>query len=260
MMPKAMFFEFIPVDRSHEDQPSTLLIQDLELGCEYELVVTTKCGLFRYRMGDVVKVVDHCNQAPVVEVMYRQGQLLDVRGEKTSENVVYKALTNAVAEWSRGGAPLTLDDYATIPSARDPAPPTSTKRPRRGNTQSMASTAPYYVVFAEVQESNSSCNQQPLSLREDLSETLDRCLCDASPVYESYRSKNSIAQAQVRIVSKGTFREVRNALVESGTMSPNQLKIPRVLKDEKLTSSIQRRVVSVDTPVQPPRSQKRAWW
>lgn len=47
--------------------------------------------LCRYRFGDVVKVVGFMNQAPIVEFMYRQGQLLNVRGEKTSEKLFYDA-------------------------------------------------------------------------------------------------------------------------------------------------------------------------
>ena len=37
----------------------------------YELVITTSSGFFRYRFGDVIKVVDFYNSCPVVEFMYR---------------------------------------------------------------------------------------------------------------------------------------------------------------------------------------------
>lgn len=38
-----------------------------------------------------MKVVGFTNQTPIVEFMYRQGQLLNVRGEKTSERLFYEA-------------------------------------------------------------------------------------------------------------------------------------------------------------------------
>jgi len=38
-----------------------------------------------------VKVVGFHNQSPIVEFMYRQGQFLNVRGEKTSEKLFYEA-------------------------------------------------------------------------------------------------------------------------------------------------------------------------
>lgn len=37
----------------------------------YELVVTTLMGLYRYRTGDVVKIVDFINQCPQYRFQYR---------------------------------------------------------------------------------------------------------------------------------------------------------------------------------------------
>ena len=46
-----MFFEFIPFDSVHEDQPETLFMDQVEVGKAYELVITTVAGLYRYRTG-----------------------------------------------------------------------------------------------------------------------------------------------------------------------------------------------------------------
>ena len=55
-----------------EDVKSRLLLADeLRVGHEYELVVTTRSGLYRYRQGDVVRVREFHNQAPVVQLLYR---------------------------------------------------------------------------------------------------------------------------------------------------------------------------------------------
>lgn len=35
------------------------------------MVLTTPNGLYRYRLGDVVRVVDFYNQCPIVEFLYR---------------------------------------------------------------------------------------------------------------------------------------------------------------------------------------------
>lgn len=43
----------------------------------------------------MVKVKGFYNQAPLVEFMYRQGQLLNVRGEKTSEKLFFDSFTKA---------------------------------------------------------------------------------------------------------------------------------------------------------------------
>lgn len=57
----------------------------------YEVVISNVSGLYRYRFGDVIRVVGFMNEAPIVQFMYRQGQLLNVRGEKTSEKLFYDA-------------------------------------------------------------------------------------------------------------------------------------------------------------------------
>ena len=43
----------------------------LEVGGVYELVLTTRMGLYRYRIGDVVRIVKFRGQCPVYEFMYR---------------------------------------------------------------------------------------------------------------------------------------------------------------------------------------------
>ena len=50
LVPNAQFFEFIKTSDSSEDQPTTLLMHQLELGEEYEVVVTNPSGLYRYHI------------------------------------------------------------------------------------------------------------------------------------------------------------------------------------------------------------------
>lgn len=42
-----------------------------EKGEFYELVITNPSCQYRYRIGDVVKVVGYHNQCPIIEFMYR---------------------------------------------------------------------------------------------------------------------------------------------------------------------------------------------
>ena len=65
------FFEFIREADSGEEQPDTLLADQLKVGESYEVVLTTDRGLYRYRMGDIVKVERFYNQCPVFSFQYR---------------------------------------------------------------------------------------------------------------------------------------------------------------------------------------------
>ncbi|WP_291635948.1 GH3 auxin-responsive promoter family protein, partial [Clostridium sp.] len=90
--PRSAYFEFISLSESNNPSPTTFDLDELNVGEMYEVVITNYSGFYRYRMGDVIKVVGHSNQSPVIEFMYRKGQLLNIAGEKTSEQAVRYAL------------------------------------------------------------------------------------------------------------------------------------------------------------------------
>ena len=56
---------------SAEETPLTLLMDEVEVGKRYEIAITSISGFYRYRLGDVVEVVDFIEFCPVFTVMYR---------------------------------------------------------------------------------------------------------------------------------------------------------------------------------------------
>ena len=94
LVPRAMFFEFLPVGAAAD--ATTLLADELTEGHAYELVVTTLGGLCRYRIGDVVEFTGRHGRAPVCKFRYRAGQVLNVRGEKMSEEALQRAVDSAL--------------------------------------------------------------------------------------------------------------------------------------------------------------------
>ncbi|XP_071494806.1 GH3 domain-containing protein-like [Diadema antillarum] len=203
LVPRSMFCEFIPIEHSDEDQPSTLLMNEVEKGATYELVLTNMSGFYRYRFGDVVRVTDFYNKAPVVEFLYRQGQLLNLRGEKMSEDVMYQTIQKTIGDW--GG--VTLSDYTTMES------------PLLGLGAS--DKCPHYEVFLELEGRTPSSSDLTL---------LDQNLRESSFVYNSFREKGSISPIRVHLMRPGTFRKLREHLLANTQASINQIKIPRVLK------------------------------
>ncbi|XP_072171477.1 GH3 domain-containing protein-like [Diadema setosum] len=203
LVPRSMFCEFIPIEHSDEDQPSTLLMNEVEKGATYELVLTNMSGFYRYRFGDVVRVTDFYNKTPVVEFLYRQGQLLNLRGEKMSEDVMYQTIQKTIGDW--GG--VTLSDYTTMES------------PLLGLGAS--DKCPHYEVFLELEGKTPSSGDLTL---------LDQNLRESSFVYNSFREKGSISPIRVHLVRPGTFRRLREHLLANTQASINQIKIPRVLK------------------------------
>ncbi|XP_033742604.1 GH3 domain-containing protein-like [Pecten maximus] len=225
MAQQSMFYEFIPVEKSGENQPETYFMDQVEKGCVYELVITTASGLMRYRFGDVVKVVDFYNQCPVIEFMYRQGQLLNVRGEKTSEVAFFRALSESVAHWS--GSKLV--DYCCAESVlmeveEDP--------------KDKESYVPFYHVFVELE-----LEMEDFVLSDDQKDFVDESLCKQSYVYQSFRKKGSIRPMRIHMVSPGTFQELRDFTIATTSASSNQYKAPRVLKRKDALEMVMKNVV-----------------
>ena len=81
LIPHTMYYEFLPIvgDRIQDladIRPQDLLLShQVDVGKEYELFITNSSSLFRYRLGDVVKVAGFYHQAPQVEFLYRWVQL-----------------------------------------------------------------------------------------------------------------------------------------------------------------------------------------
>ncbi len=82
MLTDSCFFEFIP---ENDEDGTVLTIDQLELGGRYEVVATTQAGLYRYRMKDIIEVVDFRDRTPLINFVYRRGQLLNLSGEKFTE-------------------------------------------------------------------------------------------------------------------------------------------------------------------------------
>ena len=55
LLPESKFYEFIPSDQTESPDPEVLLTDEIEVNKDYEIVITTGEGLYRYRLGDAVQ-------------------------------------------------------------------------------------------------------------------------------------------------------------------------------------------------------------
>lgn len=205
VVPGSVYFEFIPLSEQDSQNPITLNIDELKVGESYEVIITNYSGFYRYRLGDVIKVVNYYNESPVIEFLYRKGQLLNIAAEKTQEAAVQHAVMTAVKKWG-----TELIDYTVI--------------------QDLSSTVGFYKFYVEV--------NNPEALINNIGNNraiLENALCEANPRYLAGLKANRIAPLKLQIVKCGTFQNVRKELLKKGA-SVNQVKIPRVINDKKLTS------------------------
>ena len=88
------FFEFIDANGGFH------LADDLSEGAEYSVVLTTGGGLYRYRLGDRVRVDGFLHGTPSISFVGRDDRVSDWCGEKLSESFVARVL-DSVFESSR---------------------------------------------------------------------------------------------------------------------------------------------------------------
>ena len=73
---------------------------------------------------------------------------------------------------------------------------------------------------------------------------IDEELRSLSYVYNSFRRKKSIDPMRVYIVKPGTFSALRAYMIDTTTGSPNQYKVPRVLKKAEAVELMMKNVDS----------------
>ncbi|XP_043234177.1 probable indole-3-acetic acid-amido synthetase GH3.9 isoform X1 [Amphibalanus amphitrite] len=208
LIPDAVYYEFLPIVGDHipelaDIRPQDLLLgHQLEVGKEYEMFITNPSGLFRYRLGDVVRVAGFYQQAPQVEFLYRSGQLLNVCGEKMIEDVFFRALEDAAKRW-----PSTLKDYTVASSQLGPADQDELSR--------------RYLLFLELEGEPLTAEQVVL---------VDRTLQEQCEEYRVFRSTGRLGEMAVYQMPVGTFARFQDHLVKTTTVSAAQFKMPRVLK------------------------------
>lgn len=69
LLPKAGFFEFI--DQDDDDPTRALTVGEIKADRRYEIVVTNCQGLYRYRLGDIIRVLRVEDGAPIFNIEYR---------------------------------------------------------------------------------------------------------------------------------------------------------------------------------------------
>jgi hypothetical protein len=55
MLDYGIFYEFLPLEHLHDDNPKTLTLDEVELNKNYVLIISTNAGLWRYMIGDTIR-------------------------------------------------------------------------------------------------------------------------------------------------------------------------------------------------------------
>ena len=99
----SFFYEFIQVSDDKLENRSPKLLDELELGERYCVVVTTNSGLYRYNTNDIVEVTGFYHKIPIVKFVGRINNFSDIVGEKLKNSFVEKQVLTTLEENSIKG-------------------------------------------------------------------------------------------------------------------------------------------------------------
>ncbi|RWV94596.1 hypothetical protein GW17_00042848 [Ensete ventricosum] len=209
VLPNLGYYEFIPLEKPEgpetengtastihyvEAEPEGLT--EVEVGKQYEVVVTNFTGLYRYRLGDIVRIAGFRNSTPELQFVCRRSLMLSINIDKNTEKdlqLAVEAAAKLLAEEK-----LEVVDFTSHVD-------TSTETGR-------------YVVFWELSSDaaeevlRSCCN------------CLDLSFVDAG--YVGSRKAGAIGALELRVVPRGTFQKISDHYIRlGGAMS--QFKTPR---------------------------------
>lgn len=83
------FYEF------KDDHGDVYTAEKIVEGVNYEVLITTGAGLYRYNTHDLVKCTGHYESVPCLEFLGRSGNVSDMTGEKLSENSITEVFLRA---------------------------------------------------------------------------------------------------------------------------------------------------------------------
>lgn len=190
------FYEFLPSEERREKEDARpLAMWEVETGKQYELVITTLSGLYRYHLGDVVEIVGWKGKAPVVRICGRIGQGLNL----ADENMNVSQLETAVREFGREMG-IHFTEYCFL-----------------GEYQA---DGPGYRL----------CLEMDKALPQDAEQRLDAQLGKASFGYKSARDMGELSMARVTLVSADVFLAFEREKEKQGART-EQKKPTRILRE-----------------------------
>ena len=196
------FYEFIHYSENENEKDNLKDIIDIN-GIEnnkmYELVLTNLSGLYRYRTGDIIKIVKNNINGVFFEFCFRRNLLINIAGEKTSVKQIEKLMRKMdeiipnIIEYSLGST--IYDNVGT------------------------------YFLFLSLPD-----NQKNIINLDELKKSFDSMICKANYVYKYLRGLNALGEPKIFLMDQENY----NKLVKIKTNKKGHNKSKFILSENLL--------------------------
>jgi len=197
LVDSGIFYEFIPVEECHNENPTRLTLKDVELNKDYALIISTNAGLWAYNIGDLVRFTSL--KPYKIVVSGRIKHFTSAFGEHVIAYEVEKALNVGIE--SCGGS---IREFHVAPEVN----------PTNG--------LPYHEWLIEF-------DVLPNDL-EQFTQVIDEKMQELNPYYLDLRAGNILKELVVTQISRFGFQSYMKSQGKLG----GQNKVPRLSNDRKI--------------------------
>lgn len=204
-----IFFEFIPANSLTSLSPKRLTIDEVEIGVDYAIVLSSNAGLWAYVLGDTVKFTSL--EPPRIVVTGRVKHFISAFGEHVIVEEIEKAMQ------------LTLAKYPQVRVTEFTVAPWVSKQ---------AGEASYHEWLIEF-------SYPPQNIA-TFASVLNQQMCLLNSYYKDLIEGNILSTLKVTSLHSGAFKEYMRQVGKLG----EQNKVVRVANDRKVADAVTRYKIS----------------
>ncbi|MEL6305753.1 MAG: GH3 auxin-responsive promoter family protein [Bacteroidota bacterium] len=203
LLDAGIFYEFVKAENFFDENPERLTIEQVEIGVDYALIISTDAGLWAYNIGDTVRFVS-VNPYRVV-VSGRIKHFISAFGEHVIAKEVEEAMKYAL---EKSGA--SVNEFSVAPQTSPPG-----------------GELPYHEWLVEF--------EKPPENLEGFADTLDASMQKQNSYYFDLIDGKILQRLKVTSVARGGFQEYMKSIGKLG----GQNKVQRLANDRKVAEGLQ---------------------
>ncbi len=197
-----IFYEFVEADRFFDENPERLTLDQVKVGVNYAMVISTNAGLWGYNLGDTVAFTSLDPYRVVVTGRIKH--FISAFGEHVIAKEVEDAMKEGISQTG-----ISVSEFTVAPVTD----------PQEGEL-------PYHEWLVEFEQ-----NPEDLS---QLAGILDRRMQEQNSYYFDLIEGNILQPLKITCIAPGGFREYMKSLGKLG----GQNKVQRLANDRKVADGL----------------------